>query len=924
MRLQAPGVAASNMSTAVLLLADVKAANRELTLSVEDLRGKVQSASAAADAHDLSLQNLLYEKHHLLREIRKCKELATPEFDKINFVAVDDMVQSNPALASSDDHALTLNRLQHELQARKELEAQLEAVKQRVVAQQELNKGKTTYLQTLPVQLKALESAAAPFVSRLGLPSSAAATRHARTLGLPGPLYTAYSQLEALLDLASQPVPFGSDGGGSRASAAAKWMAVDVCAAVAPALDGTLPTTAISVPADRLSGLQGTGITVTRLEGQASVGATSAASSSSSSGAAAVAVGGGARKRKRADSSAAADGGACDDDDADVGTEPEEGVAAASHSTGSSDISILSPVKMAVVATGDCFKPHPKAVLIAFTLGEGGVCCGIRLQYYPLLDVVTAAAVEPSELATAAAVVAMLQGSAAKPTAAAPSAAAAAASGPSSSSTTSAAAVTSSAATSSTPLTVVSVPANVLAHLLGSGDDGSTHPRWTQALVASGVCSVAATGGTGVPRVPLSTSSSSSSQPGGLPYHWLDALSGCGSAAASVPPQGYGGPPPSSVSVASLIASLRSRLFVSAQVARQVGVLVKAPSQLYSQLVQPELKTINGAAHCASVSNKLLSLHKSSTAELLKIGGAALADAQAVMPVIASMLQLLGERLSTATPVPAPATLVSLQQLTGRAAVAAEGIIGGHASSSAASSTADAVDSCQYLQATYTLTASKGPKATGGSYSTSNVQLTVVAFIRLPLSFPSSSPSAPGTSAGAGVAAPAVHLLVSGINAIGNKPVMLVNVPASAAAAGNMTNSLLTGIDVSVGQVPATAADAGGGGGAAVGLARLASLLTASTSLLCPSPSSLLHALPHLLFVLGHILPASLARPAKLDLSSEAAAASLTGLASPLPPIHHMCMAASGGGKGWAPGGHVKLAAVTGEDGTGIQLQWRA
>ena len=74
------GLSKASASTVAALTNDVAAAS--VTLKMEERRGLlateackqvVQDDKAALDQHHLQLQNLLYERNHLLREIERCK-----------------------------------------------------------------------------------------------------------------------------------------------------------------------------------------------------------------------------------------------------------------------------------------------------------------------------------------------------------------------------------------------------------------------------------------------------------------------------------------------------------------------------------------------------------------------------------------------------------------------------------------------------------------------------------------------------------------------------------------------------------------------------------------------------------------------------------------------------------------------------------
>ena len=73
-----------------MLLGDLKAASRGAYLAVEEVKEAVQRQNAMTDAHHLTLQNLLYEQRHLLREIRAAHAFSTPAFSAMKLPALED------------------------------------------------------------------------------------------------------------------------------------------------------------------------------------------------------------------------------------------------------------------------------------------------------------------------------------------------------------------------------------------------------------------------------------------------------------------------------------------------------------------------------------------------------------------------------------------------------------------------------------------------------------------------------------------------------------------------------------------------------------------------------------------------------------------------------------------------------------------
>lgn len=58
---------------ALLLLRGLKAGLRDTFLASDAWKARVQEQKDRVEAHQLKLQNLLYEKDHLVREIRRCR-----------------------------------------------------------------------------------------------------------------------------------------------------------------------------------------------------------------------------------------------------------------------------------------------------------------------------------------------------------------------------------------------------------------------------------------------------------------------------------------------------------------------------------------------------------------------------------------------------------------------------------------------------------------------------------------------------------------------------------------------------------------------------------------------------------------------------------------------------------------------------------
>jgi trimeric autotransporter adhesin len=879
---QPPSSSAPDASRAVLLLADVKAANRAASLAVEELRQEVASASATADERHLSLQNLLYEKAHLLREIHKCRDFPTPELDKISLCPVEEMLRDAPELAvapaaapttpeaagssssssaaASEEsaHQLQLNRLQHERNTRKALEAQLEEAKARLAALRATNRARRDHLGTLPAAAKGLAAALTSIGSGLGVPSSAAGgPLAARVLGLPRPLFAAYSQIDAAATLER-----GREAGAAAPSAAgsAPVVAVDVAASVTPTLSASAnPSHRPAVPVARFQ------LYAAALGLSAAIAVPSQAASAAAAAASASAGGVPGKKRPRSDA------------------EEADGPARAEGAP-----FLVDGGRLVSLSPADAFRPHPQAVLVAVRTGPAAVA-GVRLQFYPLLDLVTAAAVGARDPG-AGQLAGMLSGGAG-------------------------ASAGGAAASSSSSLTVSELPAGVLEDLLGEKDDGRSHPRWVAACVASPAPPLVATpkrssagpGAEGghddegmddgaeedgglpstsaesagdsaatVPPLPLDPSSSSSSSGGGGgAYFFASLLAGY---SGLLPPHGYTGP--LAPSVQTIVRALRTRLSVASAVSAQIASLasVTGPTSLsvLGALLGDDAKGPALAAHYAALGPKLAALAQCGAGQAVKVGGPRLLDLQPALPSVAALLRALDDRVRVGGAGTDAATLISVAEVDlARAPAFFEGA--GEACAPGAGA--------HLLHATIVSPATKGQgKAAGagagaGAGATTTVHITLAALLLIPRGFP--DPSQPLR----------LHVVPVGVAPTGAKGVTPPKLPSSAATADKAGASLLRSLDVAV----------GGATDAAAGFRGLSNLLSASAPLLCPTPSSFALAGVHLLHALLHLLPAVLARPPRVDLAAEVPAL------APVPPVHQ----AAGG---WA-GETSRLTVVGGKAG---------
>ncbi|KAF8812419.1 hypothetical protein BYT27DRAFT_7231379 [Phlegmacium glaucopus] len=111
---------------AMALMGRLKSLHRGSNTATRLAKEKTADARQEMDQSHLNLQNLLYEKRHLEREIEKCRQFASI-YQDVPLYSVDEFKRLAPQEARtdqvlSDDHQLMLNRLSFELAERQRLD----------------------------------------------------------------------------------------------------------------------------------------------------------------------------------------------------------------------------------------------------------------------------------------------------------------------------------------------------------------------------------------------------------------------------------------------------------------------------------------------------------------------------------------------------------------------------------------------------------------------------------------------------------------------------------------------------------------------------------------------------------------------------------------------------------------------------------
>jgi len=145
------------ISSAASVFAMLKSAHRLKSFKVRDQKSTAMEARQRVDRAHLGLQNLLYERAHLEREIRTCLEYQS-EYQDVPLHDLDDFSALRDDPLPDDDHELMLARLKFELSERQRLEKERKDLLAR-----KLTLGKDTEAQK--AKLEELESRLTDFVA---------------------------------------------------------------------------------------------------------------------------------------------------------------------------------------------------------------------------------------------------------------------------------------------------------------------------------------------------------------------------------------------------------------------------------------------------------------------------------------------------------------------------------------------------------------------------------------------------------------------------------------------------------------------------------------------------------------------------------------------------------------------------------------
>eukprot|EP00938_MAST-03A_sp_MAST-3A-sp1_P001192 g1192.t1 len=170
-------------------LVDMKRINRELYLKNDEKRAEIREATSKLDNHFLKLQNLEYERDHLIKEIERCKQFETPETRKI----------FNEKEKSSN-HGEIMKSLTSELDCRMQQQSEQESLRKKMKSTTSISVQKEKLVEELPKALASIRKIIEPLGELMPKANtmSSQLLRTAKTLPLP--LFVLYGQLSGFED----------------------------------------------------------------------------------------------------------------------------------------------------------------------------------------------------------------------------------------------------------------------------------------------------------------------------------------------------------------------------------------------------------------------------------------------------------------------------------------------------------------------------------------------------------------------------------------------------------------------------------------------------------------------------------------------------------------------------------------------------
>lgn len=142
----------------MLALANYKVFNRNLHLTIDANRKQLDSTKTEVEKLQLLYENLLYEKAHLVREIKQCQDISTNELDKIqeergHIIGTLEYSEELPQI-----HQEALTELQEERGERIEQQQVLDGLEQTLRKQNEKLHRKRKFVDEFPGKIASIRA----------------------------------------------------------------------------------------------------------------------------------------------------------------------------------------------------------------------------------------------------------------------------------------------------------------------------------------------------------------------------------------------------------------------------------------------------------------------------------------------------------------------------------------------------------------------------------------------------------------------------------------------------------------------------------------------------------------------------------------------------------------------------------------------
>ncbi len=142
-----------------MALIKLKTLNRDLQIATDNKRKEIELKKNAVDKLQLNLENLLYKQSYLKRDIRTCKDIATPNLIEIEKELGTPLGTTEYTESLAVVHQKTLTALKQEKEARIATRRNLDEVTAKSkLALEQLDK-KRKFVDELPAKLKLIKAA---------------------------------------------------------------------------------------------------------------------------------------------------------------------------------------------------------------------------------------------------------------------------------------------------------------------------------------------------------------------------------------------------------------------------------------------------------------------------------------------------------------------------------------------------------------------------------------------------------------------------------------------------------------------------------------------------------------------------------------------------------------------------------------------